>query len=463
MGITMVFDTHDPLYWDSADLQREFTRVVEVCHGCRLCDGLCPPFTDLFDRIDAEDDKLTAAGNTENPVHPLAKSDYDHTVDYCYQCKLCYPKCPYTPPHEYMLDFPRLLLRADAIKTKEHGKTLKQKLRDEITGDTDRSGKIGAAIPGVMNWGAKNKLGRVLLEEVAGIDRRKKLPEYQKETFRSWWNKRTPAFSRRGQGVVGSLIAQPPPAPRLEKAGEILEKVALFYTCMIDQNKPWIGKQYVEILEKLGIEVEIPEQECCGMPELGTGDIAKVTKVVDRNIARLLPYADRGMKIIGMSPSCSMMLRLEYENYATDKAAAQRVMAAIMDPCEYLMRLHREKKIKLEFPVTVSEKVTYHLPCHLRVQNIGFNSRDLMKLIPGVQVMMVQQCSGHDGAWSSKKEYYEISLDVGKKLFKAIEKDKPATVASDCSLAHLHIEEGTGERALHPIEIVYRAMGLSEL
>ena len=124
------------------------------------------------------------------------------------------------------------------------------------------------------------------------------------------------------------------------------------------------------------------------------------------------------------------------------------------------MKMHREKKIKLEFTTSVAEKITYHVPCHLRVQNIGFNSRDLMKLIPGVTVTMVQQCSGHDGAWSAKKEYYEISLDVGKKLFKAIEKDKPALVAGDCTLAHLHIEEGTGERALHPIEVVYKAIGL---
>jgi len=441
----MTFDVHDPLYWDAADLQKEFTRVLDVCNGCRLCDGLCPPFVDLFDRIDAEDDKLTAAGHgKENPVLQLKKADYDHTVDYCYQCKLCYPKCPYTPPHEYMLDFPRLLLRADAVKVKNEGKSLKAKLRDQITGDTDRAGMIGTAIPGIMNWGAKNKLGRIALEAVAGIDRRKKLPEYYSETFHAW-------FKKREKKTVDNA----------------LDRVALFSTCMIDQNKPWIGKQYVDILERFNIDVTLPEQECCGMPELGTGNIEKVTRTVDRNIARLLPYVDKGMKLIVMSPSCSMMLRLEYAHYATDKKAAERVMAATMDPCEYLMRLHREKKIALQFPVAVSEKITYHVPCHLRVQNIGFNSRDLMKLIPGVKVNVVQQCSGHDGAWSAKKEYYEISLDVGKKLFKGIEKEKPADasstmqVASDCSLAHLHIEEGTGEHSFHPIEIIYKAMGLN--
>lgn len=433
----MTFDVHDPKYWDAADLQRDFTRVVEICNGCRLCDNLCPPFSDLFDRIEAEDDTLNASGHSGgDPVHQLTKADYDHTVDTCYQCKLCYPKCPYTPPHEYMLDFPRLLLRADAIKVKEHGKPLKHRIRDFVTGDTDRTGKIAEVIPGVMNWAAKNPLSRQMMEATAGIHHKKKLPEYASETFHAWWKKNAT------------------PRPTSD------EKVALFYTCMLDQNKPHIARQYVEILWKFGIEVVVPEQECCGMPELGTANIDKVTANVDRNIARLLPWVEKGYKIIGMSPSCSMMLRLEYENYATDKAAAQQLQAAILDPCEYLMKLHREKKIALDFINSVSEKITYHVPCHLRVQNIGFNSRDLMKMIPGVKVNMIQQCSGHDGSWSAKQEYYQISLDVGKKLFKGVEKEQPSTVASDCSLAHLHIEEGTGEHALHPIEIVYRALGM---
>jgi Fe-S oxidoreductase len=436
----MIFDTQDPKYWDAQDLKQEFTRILDVCNGCRLCDGLCPPFVDVFDRIDEEDDKLTAAGQgKENPVRELKQSDYDHVVEYCYQCKLCYPKCPYTPPHEYMLDFPRLLLRADAIKVKEEGKPLKSKLRDQLVGDTDRAGAIGSALPGLVNWTNTNSVTRGLMEMTVGIDRRKKLPTYFKETFHDWFNAR-----------------------RQDKVSAPLDKVALFYTCLVDFNKPWIGKQYVEILEKYNIEVMAPKQECCGMPELGTGNIAAVTATVDRNIQRVLPLVDAGYKLIAMSPSCSLMLRQEYGHYATDKAAAARVMAATMDPCEYLMSLHKQKKVTFEFPQNAGEKITYHVPCHLRVQNVGFNSRDLMKLIPGLKVTVVQQCSGTDGAWSSKKEFYEISLDVGRKLFKAIDKEKPAPVASDCTLAHLHIEEGTDEQAMHPIEVVYRALGLTQ-
>jgi len=126
------------------------------------------------------------------------------------------------------------------------------------------------------------------------------------------------------------------------------------------------------------------------------------------------------------------------------------------------MQMYKKKQISFEFPTDQEQKFTYHFPCHLRVQNIGYHSRDLLKLIPNSKVSMAQQCSGHDGAWSMKTEYYQISLDVGKKLFKAIEKEKPATVVSDCALAHLHIEEGTDEQALHPIEVLYRALGYTE-
>jgi Fe-S oxidoreductase len=336
------------------------------------------------------------------------------------------------------LDFPRLLLRAQAIEVKENGKSLKDRARDAFTGDADMIGAMGSAAPSLMNWANQNPAVRKIMESTIGIHHDKKLPTYYGETFRDWMDARSK-----------KTIDKP------------VDKVAIFFTCMINNNKPWIGKQFVEILEKHNILVVAPEQECCGMPELGTGVVSNVIAAVDRNVARLHPIVKQGYKIIAMSPSCSLMTREEYALYATNKEAARELQEAIVDPCEYLMQLTKRKVVRLEFPVAVGEKLTYHLPCHLKFQNIGYPSRDLLKLIPGVTVNMIQQCSGHDGSWSMKKEYYEISLEVGKKLFHAIEKETPTTVVSDCVLAHLHIEEGTEMNPLHPIEVLYRAMGLT--
>ena len=437
----MVFDPHKPEYWDKQDLEREMHRVVDVCNGCRLCDGLCPPFNDLFDRLDAIDDSQTAAGRgNENTVDQLSKADYKHTVDYCYQCKLCYPKCPYTPPHEYMLDFPRLLLRAQAIEVKEEGKSIREKIRDTVIADADRTGKLGSSMPAVMNWANHNPTVRTIMQTAVGIHREKKLPNYYGQTFREWFD------------------ANPPRTPE-QPTG----KIALFFTCMLNNNKPWIGRQFVEILAANNIQVIAPEQECCGMPELGAGDVAKTIAAVDRNVARLTPIVEAGYKLIAMSPSCSLMLRDEYENYATDKDAAKKIKQAIVDPCEYLLQLHKQKQLNVAFPVSIGGKITYHLPCHLKFQNIGFPSRELLKLLPNTSVTMVQQCSGHDGSWSMKAEYFTISIEVGAKLFKAIEKEQPnAIVVSDCVLAHLHIEQGSHTEPFHPIEILYHAMGFTE-
>lgn len=434
----VVINPSNPLFWNHEDAAAEMTRVFDICNGCRLCDNLCPSFNDLFDRIETIDDEQTRTGRQhDNPALALTEADSDHVTDVCYQCKICYVKCPYTPPHEYALDFPRLLLRWQAIRTKERGSSM---LQDVALGNTKLVGEIGSTFPTVMNWANTNSLSRIAMEKTVGIHRDKKLPTYHAQTFEEWYARHA---SKRSASDATPTNG----------------KVALFYTCSVNYNTPDVGKACVAVLEHNNVEVIVPKQVCCGMPQLGTGDYTATRHAVDANIALLTPYVDKGYTIVTPGPSCGYMMRQEYQHLATDTGAAQRIAAATMDICEYLMKLHQQKKLATDFK-TVDTKISYHLPCHLKAQNIGFKSRDLLKLIPGVTVEMVQQCSGHDGSWSMKQQYYEISLQVGKKLFDKIIKEEAPQVASDCVLAHLHIAEGTGKDAQHPIEIVRAAYGI---
>jgi Fe-S oxidoreductase len=307
-------------------------------------------------------------------------------------------------------------------------------------GNTNTLGAIGKRIPALMNWANKNPLTRWMMEKTVGIHRNKKLPEYHPQTFVDWYDHR--------EASKPSIRIKDP-----------VGKVALFYTCTVNFNNPDVGKKCIAVLEHNNVEAVVPAQVCCGMPQLGTGNYDATTKAVDTNTEMLKKFVDEGYTIVTPGPSCGYMMRQEYPHLATDAESASTIARNTMDICEYLMSLNDKKKLKTDF-TAVPEKVTYHLPCHLRAQNIGFKSRDLMKLIPGVEIEMVQQCSGHDGSWSMKKEYYEISLEVGKKLASRIEREKLATVASDCLLAHLHIDEMTHEQAKHPIEILHAAYGL---
>jgi glycerol-3-phosphate dehydrogenase subunit C len=431
---TMItYSPKEPAFWNRADARTEMERIADICNGCRLCDNLCPSFTDLFDKIDVIDDAQEKAGRgSDNPALALTEADYDQVTNGCYQCKICYVKCPYVPPHAYALDFPRLLLRWQAIGVKERG----PRFADKMLGDTALTGRVGSAFPGIMNWANSNKLTRLLMEKVMGIHRNKRLPKYYSLTFAKWF--------RRSQAPMN-------PSP--------VGKAAFFHTCSVNFNEPGVGRACVEVLRHNGVDVVVPPQVCCGMPQVGVGNLHAAQNAADANVASLLPYVDAGYTIVTPGPSCGYMMRQEYPEFATDGEAAKRVAKATMDICEYLMWLHKDGKLRTDFK-SLGEKITYHLPCHLRAQNIGFKSRDLMKLIPGVEIGMVQQCSGHDGTWSMQTEHYEQSLKEGKKLFNHIERQAPATVASDCTLAHLHIAEGTGAKALHPIEIVARAYGV---
>lgn len=419
------YNPNQGAYWEEAALDQELRRVFDICHGCRLCYNLCPSFPSLFDAID----------NNGEEVKHLTQQHIDQVVDLCYQCKLCYPKCPYIPPHRFDLDFPRLMLRAKAVRARKHGVTR----QDQFLGDPERSGKLGSTLAPLSNWANRNPVTRTVLEKAVGIHKGRNLPRFHRQTFAKWWAQHRPArFSD----------------------GERNGKVVLFYTCSVNYNEPEIGKAAVQVLEHNKVEVVAPEQRCCGMPALDGGDINTAAERMRFNIAAMVPYVRQGYDIVVPGPTCSYTLKKDYPLVIEDMGEDARLVAAhTYDICEYLMKLHEQGKLNRGF-VNSPGKVAYHVPCHLKVQNIGFKSRDLLKLIPGAQVQMIDRCAGVDGTWGLKKEYFELSLKVADKLFQGVKKAEPDQVVSDCSLAGLQIEYGTEMKPVHPVQVLKAAYGL---
>ena len=412
------YNPNDPVYWDGEALRGEIERVFDICNGCRLCFNLCPSFPELFKAIEAHD----------GDARQIARAEADRVVDTCFQCKICYVKCPYTPDdkHEFQLDFPRLMLRANALRKKERGLGL----RDRVLSRPALLGRAAGMCAGLANWSNRQPLLRIGLEATLGIHRRKLLPDFHGETFEDWFRK------------------QPPPPGDPSRA-------VLFYTCSVNYNEPGVGKDAVEVYSKNGISLSCPKQNCCGMPALEHGDIELARLLARQNVASLLPHARAGKKIVAIDPTCSYTLRKEYPELA-GTPEAREVAAATMDICEFLFQLKQEGAFCRDFRSTPG-KVAYHLPCHLKAQNIGYRSRDLMRLIPGATVKLVEHCSGHDGTWAMKKEFFPLSMLTGKKAFDAMASAGADVLASDCPLASIQFDQALGTRPIHPIQVLARA------
>ena len=230
----------------------------------------------------------------------------------------------------------------------------------------------------------------------------------------------------------------------------------LFTTCSVNYSDPATGRAAVEVLEHSGVRVELCYERCCGMPYTDTGDLASARENAERNVADLLPHVEAGATIVCPGPSCSLMLKTEYPKLLGSEAA-RRVAAATRDLMEHLYELARAKKLARDFRNPLG-RVAYHAPCHLRAQNIGFRARDLLQLA-GAEVTLIDACSGVDGTWGMQARFHDASLKVAADLLRRIEEESPDHVATDCPLAALRIEEGTGRKPVHPIVLLRHAYG----
>jgi len=420
------YDPTDTRYYDEKDLRAESERIFSLCADCRMCVKFCGSFPKLFNAID---DYCVEGKYADVDTKKLKAEDVRAVVDDCFQCKLCYIKCPYTPgDHAWAIDFPRLMARAKAQEVKKHGVPLV----DKLLGNPDLVGKVGTTIAPLANWANENALNRKLMESVIGIHTDKKLPPFAAKTFAA-------QFESKRRAIHG------------EPAG----RVAFFSTCYVNYNQPEIGIDTLEVMAQNNVDVEFAYERCCGMPKWHNGDIDGAIEAADYNVSYLLPFVDAGRIVIATNPTCSQMLRVEYPRML-GSTEAKKVAAKIMDPMEYLARLASDGELNKTFK-TGAGNISYHIPCHLRAQNVGYKTRDVLSLLPNTRVTVIEECSGHDGTWAMKKQNFEQSLKWGSRAFQQMADGNPQVTCSDCPLAAIQIEQGNGRRPLNPMQILARS------
>ena len=434
--------TRHPVDWQNADyyepasLLQELERVFDICHGCRRCFNLCNAFPTLFDAVDATD---------TGDVAQVPRTAFWEVVDHCYLCDMCYmSKCPYVPPHPWNVDFPHLMLRAKAQRFQEGA----VKGSAKLLANTDAMGRL-AGIPVVveaMNAVNRNAAGRRLLERTLGVHRDAHLPVWHRDDLRSRVRRRE----------APDLVPEP--------AGNTRGRVALFGTCYGQRNEPELGEDLIAIFEHNGIPVELVQQErCCGMPRLELGDLEGIRELKDANIPVLAALVDRGCDLVAPIPSCVLMFKQELPLLFKDDPAVKRVAEAMYDPFQYLMLRHRAGKLRTDFSRPLG-KVAWHVACHLRVQNVGHKTRELLELVPDTTVETIERCAGHNGTYGVRREYHETAMRIGRPVMQRIDASGCDWYTSDCPLAGHHLAQGVSDERppTHPLRLLRMAYGLTD-
>ena len=425
----------DPAFYDSHALEQELERVFDICHGCRRCFNLCQSFPTLFEAIDS---------SSSGELEAVDKRAYWQVVDNCYLCDMCYmTKCPYVPPHPWNVDFPHLMLRAKAVRAAAGG----TRFRDRMLSATDTVGSI-AGIPVVaqlVNAANASRVGRQLLARTLGVHAEAPLPKY---------------VARSARARLRQLpISATPPQATAETTG----RVVLFTTCYGNRNEPELATDLAAVFAHNGIELTLAARErCCGMPKLELGDLEAVARLKEFNIPQLKRLVEQGFDIVAPIPSCVLMFKQELPLMFPTDADVQLIRRRIFDPFEYLMLRHKAGLLRTDFKTPLGS-ISYHVPCHLRVQNIGLKTRDLLKLVPDTSVEVIERCSGHNGTYAVKSEFRAASMKIGRPVMQKVQERAADHYASDCPMAGHQIASGLPAGARepeHPLQLLRRAYGI---
>lgn len=395
---------------------------LDHCVKCTICETNCPvsAVTPLF--------------SGPKFVGPQAErfrdgDSVDHSVDYCSSCGTCTVVCPQGVKVAELNSLARAVMKA------ENGVPV----RDRLITQTVLMGQAMTPVAPLANLVLGNKLARAAMEKVVGVHRDAPMPTARPQTLHTWLKKRPP---RTTPATRGTLV--------------------YFHGCAGGYFEVDASKRAIEVLEHLGYEVLVPAQGCCGLAEQSNGLFEQATASV-RKLVKALRSAGTDLTIVSTAGSCTGMLKHEaHEILGLDDADLLDVGTRIREISEFLMELHAAGELPTDFQ-PVELRVPYHAPCQLKSQGIGTPAADLLRLIPGLEVVDSNAvCCGIAGTYGLKKEKYEIAQAVGKPLFDMVRENEQGLAACDTETCRWQIENSTGVKTVHPIVLVHRAYGLGE-
>jgi glycerol-3-phosphate dehydrogenase subunit C len=395
---------------------------LDHCVKCTICETFCPVsnVTPLFPGP-------KYVGPQAERFRVGDEPSADASLDYCSGCGICTQVCPQG-------------VHIAEINTQARAKLMETKgvsLRDRLLARPTLAGRLGTPVAPLANWTLGNRALRAAAERTIGLHRRAPMPRFAGRTFQRWARRHaSPAASRR---------------------------VAFFHGCGTNYYEPRLGEMTVALLEHNGLAVEVPKQDCCGLPLQSNGLFDDARGYVHRLAKRLAPYAQQGVDIVGTSTSCTLMLKreaLEILDMGDDrelKAVSERTF----DICEYLLAMHERGELNTDFR-PLAETVTYHSPCQQQGHGIGEPALDLLDLVPELRTIELDAtCCGIAGTYGLKREKYDIAMKVGAGLFAQIADAAPDRAVCDSETCRWQIEQATGVRTVHPLELLHRAYGLS--
>jgi glycerol-3-phosphate dehydrogenase subunit C len=389
--------------------------LPDLCVRCATCMAVCP-----VSRVTPLFPGPKQAGPGAQRFRSASQDSVDDWIELCTACRLCDTVCPAGVP------ISELNLMAKAKYLDERGVSL----RDWFLVRSDRFGELFSRFSAIVNPMMKKRAVRWLLDKVLKIDRRRDLPAFESPTFRRWFRDRPVVTGNTGRS-----------------------EIAYFYGCFTNTNEVDVGKAAVVCLEAYGYSVSVPPQRCCGIPRLGVGDLQGAREMGRRNLSLLLPTVRGGTDIVFSSTSCGMMLRHEY-GPLLDLPGAEELATHLFDICGFLLNLREEKKASVPFR-RLDAKAAYFAPCHLRSLNSGLPALELLRLVPGLDIRLIEaECCGLGGLYGFKKEKYAIAEEIGKDLAQEIARMKPEIILTDCEGCRMQIRHLTGLKVLHPLQLL---------